>query len=162
MSAVRPWPCISTAITFRVLESSPIHWGQLFVMVMNEPWSNTTGFAASVDFVVHFESVDRRVTRSWLLLRRYDSRHEHRQEKSCCLHVSFLAWASVPSSKSNDAPRNRRLASVGRSVESERRCVSNATRPNPPVLRRAACSSFPCRRSCLLRTRRLGRLARHT
>jgi len=65
--------------------------------------------ASSVDFVVHFESVDRRVTRSWLLLRRYDSRHEHRQEKSCCLHVSFLAWASVPSSKSNDAPRNRRL-----------------------------------------------------
>ena len=46
--------------------------------------------AAAVDFIVHLEAVDRRVTRSWLLLRRYDSRHEHRQEKSCCLHVSFL------------------------------------------------------------------------
>jgi len=52
---------------------------------------------------------DRALMRRWLLLRRHDSRHEHRQEKSCCLHVSFLAWASVPSSKSNDAPRNRRL-----------------------------------------------------
>ncbi len=43
MSAVRPWPCISTAITFRVLESSPIHPVQLLVMVMNAPWSSTTG-----------------------------------------------------------------------------------------------------------------------
>ena len=49
-------------------------------------------FAAAVDFVVHFESVDRRVARRWLLLRRYDSRHEHRQEKSCCLHV----WCKLP------------------------------------------------------------------
>jgi hypothetical protein len=37
--------------------------------------------------------------------------------------------------------------SVGRSVESERRCVSNATRPNPPILCRAACSSSPFRPS---------------
>ena len=43
MSAVRPWPCISTAITFRVLESSPIHPVQLLVMVMNAPCSSTTG-----------------------------------------------------------------------------------------------------------------------
>ena len=49
------------------------------------------GFAAAVDFVVHFEPVDRRVTRRWLLLRRDDSRQEQRQEKSCCLHVSLLA-----------------------------------------------------------------------
>ena len=43
--------------------------------------------AASVDFVVHLEPVDRRVARRWFLLRRYDSRQEHRQDKSCCLHV---------------------------------------------------------------------------
>ena len=42
---------------------------------------------ASVNFVVHFEPVDRRVTRRRLLLSRYDSWHEHRQEKSYCLHV---------------------------------------------------------------------------
>src|SRR6266545_421259 len=36
--------------------------------------------AASVDFVVHFQPVDRRVARRWLFLRRYDSRHEHHQE----------------------------------------------------------------------------------
>src|SRR5262249_11602994 len=44
-------------------------------------------FAAAVDFVVHFDSVDWRVARRWLLLRRHDRRHEHRQEESCCPHV---------------------------------------------------------------------------
>jgi hypothetical protein len=36
-SAVRPGPCISTAVTFRVLESSLIHPAQLLVMVNNAP-----------------------------------------------------------------------------------------------------------------------------
>ena len=45
------------------------------------------GIAASVDFVVHFEPVDRRVASRWFLLPQCGSRQEHRQEKCCCLHV---------------------------------------------------------------------------
>src|SRR5437660_1440976 len=44
-------------------------------------------FAAAVDFVVHFDSVDWRVARRWLLLPRHVSRHERHQEESCCPHV---------------------------------------------------------------------------
>src|SRR5438105_1084701 len=44
-------------------------------------------FAAAVDFVVHFDSVDWGVARCWFLLGRHVSRYEHHQEESCCLHV---------------------------------------------------------------------------
>ena len=43
-------------------------------------------FAAAVDFVVHFESVDWRVARRWLLLRRHVSRNERHQKESCLPH----------------------------------------------------------------------------
>ncbi len=49
-------------------------------------------FAAAVDFVVHFESIDRRVARRWLLLRRHVSRYERHQEESCCPHVGVTPF----------------------------------------------------------------------
>ena len=65
--------------------------------------------AAAVDFVIHFEPVNRRIARSWFLLRRYDGRHEHCQEKSDGLHVWLLDDLDVdcPLKWSNGVPRIR-------------------------------------------------------
>src|SRR5262245_37958996 len=43
-------------------------------------------FAAAVDLVVHVDSIDWRVARSWLLLRRHGSHYERHQKESCLPH----------------------------------------------------------------------------
>jgi hypothetical protein len=43
MSAVRPCPCSSTAITVRVRDRASSHPAQFVVIAMNEPCSSTSG-----------------------------------------------------------------------------------------------------------------------
>src|SRR5476649_16729 len=56
-------------------------------------------FAAAVDLVVHVESIDWRVARRWLLLRRRTSRHERDQEESGCPHAGVIPFHLNPPCK---------------------------------------------------------------
>ena len=96
MSAVRPWPCISTAIAprFGELIDHPV---QLLVMVMKVAVEQHHRFAAAVDLVVHFQPVDRRVIRRWLLLLALAALAFH-QEESYCPHV----WCNSLLSKAGE------------------------------------------------------------
>jgi hypothetical protein len=78
--------------------------------------------AAAVDFVVHFESVDRRVARRWCSAAptRQPARASSGEKRLSSCWIPETVWnGDCPSSESNGALRNRRLVLAVLSKASE-------------------------------------------